>query len=150
MLPIRKILFATDFSDSARPAFECARALARDYRAALVVVHVAAPPRAFAADGIAVPLPVEEPYALHARLVHLHPVEQGVEVEYHVLGGEAAEQILKAAHETRADVIVMGTHGKSALTRLLTGSVAESVMRRATCPVLTLRGPLHAAPAGAA
>jgi nucleotide-binding universal stress UspA family protein len=143
MLPIRKILCPTDFSDSARPAFELAGALARDYQAALVVVHVAPPTRAFAPDGIAIPFPVEEPYELHARLVHLHPADPGAEAEYHVLEGDAGEQILKAARETNADVIVMGTHGKSGFTRLLMGSVAESVMRQAPCPVLTVRGPFH-------
>lgn len=143
MLPIRKILCPTDFSDSARPAFELARALARDYRAALVVVHVAPPTRAFAPDGIALPVPVEEPYELRARVVHLHPVDAGSEVEYRVLEGDAGEQILKASRDTNADVIVMGTHGRSGFTRLLMGSVAESVMRHAPCPVLTVRGPFR-------
>ena len=61
-----------------------------------------------------------------------------MEVEYHVLGGEAAEQILKAAHETRADVIVMGTHGRRGVAHLLMGSMAEQVVRTAPCPVLTV------------
>ena len=143
MLAIRKILCPTDFSDSARPAFDLACALARDYRAALVVMHVAPPTPAFAPDGIAIPVPVEGPDELRARLVQLHPVDPGMEVEYHVAEGDAGEQLLKAARDTKADVIVMGTHGKSGLTRLLMGSVAESVMRHAPCPVLTVRGPFH-------
>src|SRR4051812_45919798 len=83
MLPIRKILCPTDFSDSARAAFELAGALARDYRASLVVVHVAQPPPpAYAVEGMMIPLPVEDPDELRTRLVQLHPVDSGVEVEY--------------------------------------------------------------------
>lgn len=143
MLPIRKILCPTDFSDSARAAFELACALARDYRASLAVVHVAPPPPAYAVEGIAIPLPAEEPDEVRARLVQLYPVTSGVEVEYHVLDGDAGDQIVNAARDAKADVIVMGTHGKSGLTRLLMGSVAESVVRHAPCPVLTVRGPFH-------
>jgi nucleotide-binding universal stress UspA family protein len=143
MLPIHKILCPTDFSDSAQSAFQLACALARDYQAALVVIHVTPSPRAFAPDGIALPLPAEEPYELHARLMHLHPVDSGMDVEYHILEGDAGAQILKAARDAKVDVIVMGTHGKSGLTRLLMGSVAENVMRHAPCPVLTVRGPFH-------
>lgn len=143
MLPIRKILCPTDFSDSARAAFELACALVRDYQANLVVMHVVPLPPAYAVDGIAIPIPAEEPYELRARLVQLHPVASGVEVEYHVLSGDAGDQIVNAARNANADMIVMGTHGKSGLARLLVGSVAESVMRHAPCPVLTVRGPFH-------
>jgi nucleotide-binding universal stress UspA family protein len=94
MLPIRKILYPTDFSDSARPAFELACALARDYGAALVLAHVAPPTRSFAPDGIAIPFLVEESDELRVRSVHLHPVGPGAEVEYHVREGDAGEQIL--------------------------------------------------------
>ncbi len=143
MLPIRNILYPTDFSESARPAFELACALARDYRAALVVIHVAPQTRGFAPEGIVIPIPVEESYELHTCLVRFNPVDPSVEVEYHVLEGDASDQILKAAQDAKADLIVMGTHGKSGFTRLLMGSVAESVLRHAPCPVLTVRGPFH-------
>jgi len=146
MLPIRTVLHATDFSDSARPAFELACALARDYRAALVVVHVVPPSRAFAPDGIAMPFPVEEPYEAHVRLARLQPADPSVQTEHRVLEGDPAEQILRIAQDANADVIVMGTHGTSGLTRLLVGSVAESVMRQAPCPVLTVRFPFRLAP----
>ena len=146
MLPIRTVLHPTDFSDAARPAFELASALARDYRAMLVVVHVVPATHAFAPDGIAVPFPVEEPYEVHARLARLHPADPGVHTEHRVLEGDAAEQILRAARDAAADVIVLGTHGTSGLARLLVGSVAESVMRKAPCPVLTVRSPFRLSP----
>jgi nucleotide-binding universal stress UspA family protein len=140
MLPIRTILHPTDFSDSSRPAFELACALARDYKAKLVLLHVVPTPRVYAPDGIAVPFPADEPYDVRVQLARLRPTDPGIEVEPHALEGDPAKEILKAASASSADVIVMGTHGTSGLTRLLVGSVAESVMRDAPCPVLTVRG----------
>ena len=147
MLPIRTVLHPTDFSDEARPAFVFACALARDYRAKLVLVHVVPPTRVFAPDGIAVPFPPEEPYDIHAKLARMRPDDPAVEVEHHVLEGDPAAEVLKLAEAGHADVIVMGTHGTTGLLRLLMGSVAEHVMRKAPCPVLTVRGPfrVHAA-----
>jgi nucleotide-binding universal stress UspA family protein len=150
MLPIHTILHPTDFSDSARPAFDLACALARDYSAELVVVHVVPPMRVFAPDGIAVPFPTEEPAEALGRLARLHPADVQVKTDHRLLEGDPTEEILKAARNANADVIVMGTHGTSGLTRLLVGSVAESVMRKAPCPVLTVRVPFGVAPAHAA
>ena len=62
---------------------------------------------------------------------------------YLVRDGDPAATILAAAAELGCDMIVMGTHGRSGLERLLTGSVAETVMRQARCPVLVLRSPEH-------
>lgn len=146
MLPIRTILHPTDFSDESRPAFELACALSRDYSAALVIAHVVPPTRAFAADGVAIPLPAEEPYEARARLARLHPTDGHVEVEHRLLEGDPITMILKLAEDVKADVLVMGTHGSSGLLRLLVGSVAEGVMRKAPCPVLTVRGPFRLAP----
>lgn len=146
MVPIRKILCPTDFSDSARPAFDIACAMARTYRAALAVIHVVAPASARASDGISSPFPIEGRYGLRARLVHDLPTDPDIGVEYHVLEGAVDERILEAARDVAADVIVMGTHGRGGLTRLLLGSAAESVVRRAPCPVLTVRGPLSLPP----
>ncbi|MBP3955167.1 universal stress protein [Gemmata sp. G18] len=142
MLPIRTILFPTDFSASAESAFELACALARDYKATLIVAHVLAPGHAFAANGMGVAVPVEEPHEARARLVKVG-IGRGVCVEHRLPEGDPAEQILKLATDASADVIVMGTHGTSGLVRLLVGSVAESVMRKAPCPVLTVRGPFR-------
>jgi nucleotide-binding universal stress UspA family protein len=150
MLPIRRILHPTDFSDSSRAAFELACALARDYSAALVVAHVVPPTRVFAPDGIAVPLPAEEEYDQRAKLARLHPTDTQIEVDHRLVEGDPAEMILKLAKDTGADVIVMGTHGTTGLTRLLVGSVAESVLRKAPCPVLTVRGPFRIAPSASA
>jgi nucleotide-binding universal stress UspA family protein len=141
MLPIRTILHPTDFSYSCRPAFDLACALARDYGAELIVVHAIPPAHVFAPDGIAVPFPTEDRLDVHAQLARLRPADPRVKIDYRVVEDEPPTAILKLAESTGADVIVMGTHGTSGLMRLLVGSVAESVMRKAPCPVLTVRGP---------
>ena len=90
-------------------------------------------------DGVAVAFPHEPPYDAHVKLALLRPEDPRVEVEHHVIEGEPAVEILKMASSKSADIIVMGTHGHTGLTRLLVGSVAEDVMRKAPCPVLTIR-----------
>jgi len=142
MFPMRKILHPTDFSDQSKAAFEVACALARDYGAELIVVHVNRPTPIFAPDGIAVGVPVEEPYELRGQLAAVRPADPRVSVEHHLLDGNPADEILKAAKLKGADLIVMGTHGATGLARLLMGSVAEHVLRKAPCPVLTVKGPV--------
>ena len=146
MLPIRKILHPTDFSDRSRAAFEMAGALARDYAAELVIVHVAAPAPIFAPDGIAVAGPTEEPYEPRVKLAAVRPDDPRVKFSHHLVEGDAADQILKVARAEGVDLIVLGTHGHTGVARLLMGSVAESVLRKAPCPVLTVRSPFPAEP----
>src|SRR5207247_9050465 len=62
-----------------------------------------------------------------------------------LLEGDAAKEIVELARDSQCDLIVMGTHGRTGLGRLLMGSVAEQVMRRAPCPVLTIKAPIEAA-----
>ena len=62
-----------------------------------------------------------------------------MKIEYKLLDGEPVEQILRVGASSHADLIVLGTHGTTGLARLLMGSVAEDVLRRAPCPVLTVR-----------
>ncbi len=143
MLPIRTILHPTDFSAASQPAFVLACALARDYMAKLVLMHVTPPTRVYAPDGIAMPFSPEEEYDARTRLAQLRPDDR-IEVDHHVVEGDPADEILKAAATLHADVIVLGTHGNTGLTRLLVGSVAEHVMRKAPCPVLTVRVPIPA------
>jgi nucleotide-binding universal stress UspA family protein len=146
MLPIKRILHPTDFSELSRSAFEFACALARDYNAALIVLHVYPQTSVFAPDGIAVPIPVEEPYEMRVQLGRIVPTDPRVPVEHHLAEGNPVDQILHYAKTEHADLIVMGTHGATGITRLLMGSVAEGITRKATCPVLTVRGPFHAYP----
>jgi nucleotide-binding universal stress UspA family protein len=141
MLPLATILHPTDFSERAEFAFRVACALARDYDARLVLLHVIPPPMVVYAGGSVPPDPrptVEE----MKRLLHeMEKQAQNVRVESRVMEGDPVNMILRAAEETHSDVIIMGTHGRTALARLLMGSVAEAVLRKAPCPVLTIKTP---------
>ncbi len=145
MLPIRTILHPTDFSEPAQHAFAAACALARDHGSRLVVLYVRAPTVvAYGEMGPIVPDPVWTPADVKAALSELHLPDPGVEVEYRVAEGDPAAEIIRLASEVKANLIVMSTHGRTGLGRLLMGSVAEVVLRRAPCPVLTLKVPLFA------
>jgi nucleotide-binding universal stress UspA family protein len=134
---IRTILHPTDLSDESRPAFHLACALARDHGARLVVFS-AYPPPLTGSEMVDRDRPDGIGEDLLAKLRVLKP-DGAVTVEYRVAEGRAAEAILEAAADVHADLIVMGTHGRSGLGRALMGSVAEAVNRGAVCPVLTVR-----------
>jgi nucleotide-binding universal stress UspA family protein len=141
MLAIKTILHPTDFSERSDPAFRLACSLSRDYGARLVILHVAEPPPAVAAEGVLMLPPTIDLERLRERLQQLRPEDQKVLVEHLLVQGGAAEEILQVAAEKKCDLIVMGTHGRTGLGRLLMGSVAEQVVRKASCPVLTVKTP---------
>jgi nucleotide-binding universal stress UspA family protein len=132
------ILFPTDFSERAEAAFPLACAVARDQGARLLVLYVDPPP-AFHGEVVARRQPgyTEQ---LWEQLHRLHGPE-GVQIDYHLAEGKPAEEILRIAAEEKCDLIIMPTHGRTGLRRLLMGSVAEQVVREAACPVLTLSAP---------
>jgi nucleotide-binding universal stress UspA family protein len=151
MLPIHTILHPTDFSDRSGNALPLACALARDYAARLVVLHVAQPTPLVYGEGFVVPDPDETVREERERLQNLLVPVSGIPVEKRFVEGDPADRVLDVAREIRADLIVMGTHGRTGLKRLLMGSVAEQVVRKAVCPVLTVTTPfLVDAPATAA
>jgi universal stress protein A len=149
MLACDKILYPTDFSSAAVAAFDAAQRLARDSDSLLLIVHVVEP--------VAPPMPgtVSPPVTLagtdlsypqeraideaHERIRKVIPEDPAIRFEHRVLEGVASDGILKLVEEEQADLIVMGTHGRTGVKRLLMGSVVEKVVRRAPCPVLTLR-----------
>ncbi len=141
MLPIRTVLHPTDFSDRSWHALQLACALARDYKARLILLNVV--PHAIIAYGEGViPTDPEDLFReAHARLdAHADHCTDLV-AERRVEEGDPATLILSVALEGHADVIVMGTHGRTGLRRLIMGSVAEEVVRHASCPVLTVTSP---------
>lgn len=152
MIHLRTILHPTDLSDPSENAFRVARMIARESDAKLVVLYVAypeltAPPVVYSELGNSFMLPEDR----HDLLAHvksqLHDRferDSDVRVETRLAEGDAADEILRLAEELPCDLIVMGTHGRSGLDRLLMGSVAESVLRRAGCPVLTVKSPSKA------
>jgi len=142
MLALGTILHATDFSKSAEHAFQLACALARDYNAQLIVLHVARRPIVTPVMGVVPPEPVEYEETLKATLHQLQLDNPTLRLETQLLFvGDTVSEILRTARETGADLIVMGTHGRTGLGRLLLGSVAEGVLRHAPCPVVTVRAP---------
>ena len=144
MLPIRTILHPTDFSEQAQHAFAAACSLARDHGSRVVVLYVRAPTVvAYGEMGPIVPDPVWTPKDVKAALDALHLPDPGVEVEYRVAEGDPAAEIVRLAHVVAANLIVMGTHGRGPIAHMLMGSVAEKVVRKAPCPVLTVRPSEH-------
>jgi len=143
MLPIRTILHPTDFSEPSDYALRLAVALARDHGARLVLLHVAAPPPAFYSEAILIPAPPDPHEEERQRLDRL-AVPGEVPTERRVVEGSPAEEVLRSAEDLGVDLIVMGTHGRTGLARLLMGSVAELVVRKAACPVLTVKTPFPA------
>jgi nucleotide-binding universal stress UspA family protein len=146
MLDISTILFPTDFSEHALPAFHVASALAHDHRADLIVMHVRELPSVAFTELGAIPPPAlpSRPEVIE-KLHQYEPPDAAVHVDYMVVDGVAAEEIVRTSTDHNCDMIVMGTHGRTGLSRLIMGSVAEEVVRKAPCPVLTLKSPMPAA-----
>jgi nucleotide-binding universal stress UspA family protein len=130
MIRIRKILYPTDFSSYSNQAYFHAVALAKNHGAQLTILYVyndsgSEEDRAYWQD----------------QLEQIRPVDPGIAVRHVFLQGDPATQIVRFARDSGMDVIVMGTHGRTGLERLLMGSVAEKVMRDATCSVLVVKLP---------
>lgn len=146
MRPIRVILHPTDFSAHSEGALELARSIARNHGARLVILHTA--PYEMTPDGMPAPAanPAEYVDALNELRDRVVGTSPGFPVETCLREGSPAEEILRAADDLGADLIVMGSHGRTGLMRLLVGSVAEAVMRRAGCPVLLSKSPADTSP----
>jgi nucleotide-binding universal stress UspA family protein len=92
---------------------------------------------------------VEQRQAVQQQLERIKPPEPGAPMEHHVEVGDPAPIILQVAQESQCDLIVMGSHGRTGLNRLLMGSVAEQVARKAPCPVLSVKTPQRPTPSPA-
>ena len=133
--PIRRILAAMDFSLCSLAALEYAEELARRFDAPLLLLHASGAP--------SMPAEVHEHSGDAAALALTRAVEglreHGLTARALFRPGSAADEIVRTAEVERASLIVMGTHGRTGMTRVLMGSVAERVVREAPCPVLTVR-----------
>ncbi len=148
MINIKTILHPTDFSENAGHVFRLACALARDYGARLILVYVRpVPPVSLDGGMVYEPEPAALEEALREQLYALQPGDARIPAERHLRMGDEATEIIALAKEKGCDLIVMGTHGRTGLGRLLMGSVAEQVVRKAPCPVLTVKVPVPAAEA---
>jgi nucleotide-binding universal stress UspA family protein len=142
-----KVLFATDFSESSEHAFEYALSLAQQFQSRLIILHV-----------INEPVDLRGFYVPHVSFENLEKeIEEGAQkmmakfcashiaefsnFESRIVTGVPFEEILRLAESEKASFIVLGTQGRSGIDHLLFGSTAERVVRKALCPVVTVRLP---------
>ena len=127
---MKKILIPTDFSHTNEAALELAASLARDMQAKLLIVHVEEAPLAYGGEMYyGMPEPMTQD--LGKMLAEVRPNDLTVPYEHHLLLGDPAVEIVQFADKEAVDMIVMGTHGRTGVARMLMGSVTESVVRHA-------------------
>lgn len=142
-----RVLYATDFSPASAPAFTQALATARAEKSDLTIAHVLGPVVSVMGDGYLPPSTFAQIDRLQRadagrRLAKLaaRARQRGVRARTLILEGTPWQAITRTAKAGRARMIVLGTHGRSGLSKLFLGSVAERVVAAAPCPVLTVRG----------
>jgi nucleotide-binding universal stress UspA family protein len=145
VIKLKKVLVPTDFSESARHALTYGISFAREYEAELTLLHVVENLTVGYASDL-FPVPMAEVFQeisgyAKAELAKLaaEAREKQVAVVEQVIQGKPSAEIIRFARETEVDMIVLGTHGKGMLDQALFGSTTERVVRRAPCPVLTVR-----------
>jgi nucleotide-binding universal stress UspA family protein len=138
----KTILFPTDFSDASEAAFDYALQFARGAQARLLIVHVQEPILPFVGGEIAyIPPTATDPHIFESMLRAVVPTDPLIDYSHRLLQGDAASEIVRLAIQEQVDTIVLGTHGRTGLTRLLMGSTAEKVIRHAPCPVIAIKHP---------
>jgi nucleotide-binding universal stress UspA family protein len=149
MLEIHSLLFPTDFSECGNFALSYAASLARTFNAKIICVNVIEPiVPTVGYSGMTEPLPIADiadqlEDSAERELPKLAECDEcaGIEVDELVVHGEAASEIVRVAREHHVDLIVISSHGRTGLGRILFGSTAEAVVRHATCPVLVVKPP---------
>ena len=149
-MDIRHILAPTDFSDSSKKAISDALELAQTFGATLSLLHVLEPSPylgEFTLPTMGEDLLGDLERQASAALAQVLPEAQQatIEVTRAVAIGSPSQKIVETAEAEHVDLIVMATHGRTGLSHLLIGSVAERVVRTAPCPVLTIRPPAEQA-----
>jgi len=142
MLPLKKILYPTDFSEASYEALKVANELAVHFSAELWVIHAISPFATATSPAGFSPI-AEMERAAQTSLEEL--IKERMPKELHIrqiitIGG-AADEIIRIAEHERVDLIVIGTHGQTGWRHAVFGSVAEKVVRLASCPVLSIRAP---------
>ena len=149
MFPFKKILVPTDFSDASFCALKMAGEMAKHFDTEILIVNVHKPipqlpkPRVEASETTFDISGYEKAIVAEARnnLVQLGTDYLGEQAHPKVIvrEGEAAHEILDVAEQEQVDAIIIATHGRTGLSKIVFGSVAQRVVRRAKCPVLTIR-----------
>ena len=150
MIDLHRILVPTDFSKHSQNALKYAAAFAEKFGAELYLLHVVQDLALFIPEAVSVapPMapPVEQMTAAVREALDRVVTENGLggyTVHREVREGTPFYEIIQTAKEKDVDLIIMGTHGHSGLAHVLLGSVTEKVVRKAPCPVLTVRHPEH-------
>ena len=143
-MAFKQIVVATDFSEPADRALDLAVELALKFESELTLVHSWEAPSYSYGDGLYFPADVVAPIE-HAAVAHLEKALTELKLRVPgaksmLRGGPAWQEVLAAATQLHANLIVVGTHGRRGLTRALLGSVAEKIVRMADIPVLTAHG----------
>lgn len=147
MIRIRRILCASDFSTTSGKALTAAISLAKANRARLTILHAYVPivplmPEQSIESGTWERLDTETRRWAARRVAKLADKAKraGVRASAMMVTGDPTRQIVRVARSTRADLIVVGTHGRRGVSKFFLGSVAERVIATAPCPVVTVRG----------
>jgi nucleotide-binding universal stress UspA family protein len=148
MITLKNLLVPSDFSEYSDQALRYGLELARKFDATLYLLHIVPDPATQAFAGEFQTLPpseVVDDWVLEAqhRLAQIVPAVDRNRVRIRVIVGSPFSEILQFAEQEEIDLIVMGTHGRGGVRHFLLGSIAERVVRRAPCPVLTVRHPQH-------
>ena len=146
---IRSILLPTDFSECGNYALSYAASLARTFKASIICLNVIEPiVPTVGYSGMTEPMPIADiaeqlEDSAERELPKLAECDEcaGLNVEEMVAHGEAASEIVRVAKERAVDLIVIASHGRTGLGRILFGSTAEAVVRHAACPVLVVKPP---------
>ncbi|MBI3862441.1 MAG: universal stress protein [Planctomycetia bacterium] len=142
MIAVKNLLLPVDFSEPCLKATEYAVSLAHRFQAALHLLHVIEDPVVYLPMFESYPLPTREQFETYAqvRLDNWIPAQdsEGLRLETHFRHGAPHIEVIDYAEDSQVDLIIMGTHGRGIAAHLLLGSVAEKVVRRAPCPVLTV------------
>lgn len=138
---IKRILFPTDFSHTGDAALAFATSLAKESGGRLIVVHVQEAPLAYGGGEMYYGIPEPSTDELMEMLHKVKPTDPNVPVEYRLVTGDPSDAVVRMAEDDAVDLIVLGSHGRTGLTRLLMGSVAEAIVRKAHCPVLVYKQP---------
>ncbi len=146
---IQSILLPTDFSECANYALSYAASFARDAKASIICVHVIEPVvPTVGYTGLTEPMPMADlseqlEDSAERELPKIGACDEcsGIEIEEVIAHGDAAAEIVRVARERKVDLIVISSHGRTGLGRILFGSTAESVVRHAPCPVLVVKPP---------
>jgi len=150
MIDLKRILVPTDFSKHSQNALKYGAAFAEKFAAELYLLHVVQDLAVFIPDAVTVTPPITPPIeemtaAVRGALEKLVRENQLERFAVHpeVREGTPFYEIIQFAKEMDIDLIVMGTHGHTGLAHVLMGSVTEKVVRKASCPVLSVRHPEH-------